>query len=262
MTSNKELKKLLKEVESFEQNIFDFGSYRFAYFIAKNQENSSHNEDTLFFNLSQNNLIMGVADGAGGHARGKDAAIIAGKAVIDFSSEKDLFDPLAVIENINNNILNLKVGAASTLALVVIYQDHLRCFSTGDSEIIFWNAHGREIYSNIPHSNTGYQIEAGLIKQEESLDDPERYQVNNMLGDLILRVESTTRMVFKKNQTLLIGSDGLFDNFTHRELSTLIGTGPLEASFEKLTELCRNPSKETWKKDDDISFIVVRKIQT
>ena len=145
--------------------------------------------------------------------------------------------------------------------MATIHQDNLRSFSVGDSEVIYWNGHGSELYSNIPQSEVGYRIEAGLLSQDESLDDPERYSVNNLLGDTSIRIEVASKMKIKKGHTILIGSDGLFDNLSHEELTELVGKGSFDKSFEELSSICIEQNIETWKKDDDISFVLVRKIK-
>ena len=156
--------------------------------------------------------------------------------------------------------MNLKVGAKSTLAMVYILNDDFRCFCAGDSEILYLNSVGSEVYTNIPHSLIGYQVEAGLIEQEASLDNPERYLVDNLLGDKAIRIEATTKMEMKKGHSLIVGTDGLFDNLSHRELASIVSKGSFEDGFMELFEYCSTQKSENWKKDDDISFIYLQKV--
>lgn len=262
MQSNN-LEILLHDKAGHESQIFDWNEYRIAVFLAKNKEKSTNNEDSLFVYGNESNLVFGVSDGAGGHPRGKDAAFIAASEVINFYKNKNInsIQEIEVIESINDKIIDLKAGARSTISMATIHQDNLRSFSVGDSEVIYWNGHGSELYSNIPQSEVGYRIEAGLLSQDESLDDPERYSVNNLLGDVSIRIEVASKMKIKKGHTILIGSDGLFDNLTHEELTEIAGKGTFDKSFEELSKICIEQNIETWKKDDDISFVLVRKIK-
>lgn len=263
MQSSDELNVFLYQVLDSQSKLVDWGDYRIGYFLAKNKNKSTGNEDALFIASEKDNLIFGVSDGAGGHPKGSEAAYLTGNLVMKaFQNKTDKeLNIINLIEKINDEILDMKVGAHCTLSLATISKDHLRSFSVGDSEIIYWNSFATEIYSNIPHSEVGYQIEAGVIEQEESLDAPDRYMVNNMLGDTSIRIEVASKMLIKKGHTLLIGSDGLFDNLSHEQLNLIVGKGVFEKSFEELVEICKKQNEETWKKDDDISFIMLRKIK-
>lgn len=244
-------------------NILELESYKIGYFINQSQEKSTYNEDVLFIANVGPRILMGVADGAGGHPKGKEAAYIVGENMVKAITEGDgsELNMISLIESINQKILALKAGAKTTLSVSLIDGEELYNYSVGDSEIVIWNRQGTEIYSNIPHSDIGYQIEAGVIDQKESLDNPDRYTVNNLLGDDIIRIEATSKMDVKKGHTLVIGSDGLFDNFSHEQLLDIVGTGTFEKSFERLVELCLTGPEKGWKKDDDVSFIVARKIK-
>lgn len=263
MLSN-EFSLLLSEVENHEYNFFDWNDYRIGYFISKNRGKSNHNEDCLFIEANEKQIVFGVSDGAGGHPRGKDAAKIAGEEVLKFFKTTPVGDVhmLEVLESINDKVLDLKVGARTTLAMGTIDGDNLRSFNVGDSEIIYWNSQGSEIYKSIPQSDVGYRIEAGLLSQDESLDDPERHSVNNLIGDVSIRIETASKMKIKKGHTILIGSDGIFDNLSHEQLTELVGKGSFEKSFEDLCQYCIVQDPLKWKKDDDISMVLIRKIKS
>lgn len=256
---------LVQLVESEEESsLFDWHHYRVGYFCTKNRSKSEKNEDSLYIIGGKKQLIAGISDGAGGHPKGAEAAAIAARRTLEYFKKHDIDDVkvMDLIEGINEEILALKVGAHTTFSLISIKNDFLRSYSVGDSETICWNAVSNSIYSNIPQTAIGYSIEAGHIEQEDSLDDPDRYIVDNMLGDPIVRVEVSSKIELKKGHTVLVGSDGLFDNLSHEELSHLIAKGSFENAFDELCNLCRQQAPETWKKDDDISFIAIRKVKS
>jgi serine/threonine protein phosphatase PrpC len=238
--------------------IMDIGDLRIGYFILRNkQKTTEENEDTLFISPKETSLILGVADGAGGHPRGRDASYQIGQ-YIQSAKDENMYE---MIDNINQEIISLKVGAKSTLALAKIIGKRTYFYSVGDSEIIYWNSHGTEIFSSIPHSMTGHKIRADVITQEDSLDDPDRYLVNHLMGDEFIRIESTTSIEMKKGHTFLIGTDGLFDNLSHDHLTKLISGGSFENSMEQIAVLCHEQDKKKWIKDDDIAFLLARKIK-
>ena len=200
MPSNPNLNIFLHAISDHKYEIVDWGDYRIGYFLAKNKEKSVTNEDTLFVITNDDGIVFGVSDGAGGHPKGSEAAFLTGEIIQQYFQKNSIKDAnmTGLIEQINDNIIDTKVGARCTLLFGSISQDLLRSYSIGDSEIIYWNSSGNEIYSNIPHSEVGYQIEAGVLKQKESLDAPDRYIVNNMLGDTSIRIEVASKMNIKK----------------------------------------------------------------
>ena len=246
-----------------ESGFFDWFDYRLFFFSRKNEEKSPFNEDVVFAQEAKNNFIFGVCDGVGGAPKGREAAQIAATGLIEALKEKDISHGffLNVLEKINKKILALKVGAGTTLCLGVLIQDEIRFFSIGDSEVYYTNNRGGLLYSNIAHSPVSYGVEAGLIGQEESLDDPSRNIVSNLLGDDILRFEVSSRIQMKKGHSILLGSDGLFDNFSRKKILSIISSGSFDESASQLSSLYSSSDLEDWRKDDDISFFYMRRIR-
>lgn len=257
-----EPKEIFLQPDDIQSELFDFDQYRIGYYIQKNLEKSSENEDSLFFYGDKNGIGLGVSDGVGGHPRGKDASRIASEGVMNYI-KNEKFQSLQYLDNlekVNMEIRDLKVGAKTTLTSAIIKDEEVRFYSIGDSEVLFCNTKGFLIYSNIPQSPVGYGVHGGYIDQEESLDDPERHLVNHLMGDEILRFEASSKIPFKKGHTLLLGSDGLFDNVEHQKLLDIVGGGSFEDAFDNLKQLCTNT--EDWRKDDDISFFIVRRVRS
>tara|TARA_B100001248_G_scaffold262372_1_gene257825 strand:+ start:1562 stop:2356 length:795 start_codon:yes stop_codon:yes gene_type:complete len=263
MPSNKE-NLLLKAVSDINHGILDTGLYRLGYYIAKNKEKSAINEDVLFCHIDKKGMVLGVSDGAGGHPRGADAAAIVGEEVL--SKAQDVlekgFNPLQLIEDINAKILALKAGAKTTLALITLYDDSFRAYSVGDSEVVFWNTQSTEVYTNVPDSTTGYRVQAGDLEQKEALDAPDRHIVYNMLGDKIYKTEVSSSIETKKGNTILVGTDGLFDNFSHEDLRQILSSGKFEEAFDAIVQICSSEGTQGLRKDDDIAFFLIRKIKS
>ena len=252
MQSKKSTKLLLSE-KTKDQMVLDISPYRAGLYLCQ-KEDGEMNEDASFIHIENALGFLGVADGAGGHALAHEASSAAAQV---FLEDKKL-EPYALIEKANEKVLSLNADAKTTLAFAELLESQVRFFSIGDSEILFLNSRADLIYSNIPQSTVGHKIEGGLVSQEDSLFEEERHIVHNLMGDEYIRIESTNKLPFKKGYTLVIGSDGLFDNISHEKIISTIGKGDFIKSFEALVELCE--SKEDWVKDDDISFIVLRKI--
>jgi serine/threonine protein phosphatase PrpC len=71
------------------------------------------------------------------------------------------------------------------------------------------------------------------------MHDEERHLVSNTIGTSDMRVEIGPRITMALHDTLLIASDGLFDNLLVEEIKDIIRTGQLPAVAEKLAQVCR-----------------------
>lgn len=252
----------LHNIDTSEKDIIDWNDYRIGYFIQKNQTEGSENQDTLFFIGKSDFCLFGVSDGAGGHPNGKEASYLVGENIFQYVRTKKADDVqlIRLIEEANNNVREKYPKAYTTLAFAALFDNELRSYSVGDSEIQYFNSSGATLYNNIPQSPVGYAVEAGYLSQEEALDHKDRNIVNNLLGDEHLRIEVASKVLLKKGYSVLVGSDGIFDNISHEELAEIIGRGSFDEGFKKLCYFCEEKG-ENWRKDDDISFVFLRKIR-
>lgn len=230
----------------------EIGEVKLGYYISPNLAGLK-NEDALIIKNKDGNIIAGVADGAGGYPSGE----IASKIVLEESC-KDLSESvLKRIDLANEAVRKETSGGKSTLALAKITDSEVRFTTVGDSEVLLWNSNGNLIYKSIPHSIVGHKVEAGVISQDESLEDPERNIVTFLLGDRHFSIQSSSQIFYKKGYACLIGTDGLFDNMTHTEIEELTKGRSFNNAFDALVESCQNRSDGNWFKDDDIAFIYI-----
>lgn len=248
---------LSNQVELY-QEVIELDSFKLGVFTLRNlHRHSETNEDSLFISKLEQRIRLGIADGAGGHPKGKEASFEVLDELKNISEES----LLTQIERANERVLQLKAGAKTTLSFCEIKEGRVSFHSIGDSEIIYWNAAGRELYSSMPHSPAGLKVEAGITSQEESLKDPERHIVHSLMGDEFVSINSTTSFELKKGHSLLIGSDGIFDNLSHESLGEKLAFGNFEESFKEVCDLCIKQDESSWLKYDDISFIFFRKVR-
>lgn len=262
MAESKNLELFLHNIEEDTQEIVDWGDYRVGYFIQRNKTKGDENQDTLFMMAKDDFCLFGVADGAGGHPHGMEASYLVGESIFQYfratkSSDVQL---ISLIESANNKVREKYPEAYTTLCFAALFGNELRSYSVGDSEVQYFNNQAQMIYNNIPQSPVGYAVEAGMMSQEEGLDHSDRYLVNNLVGDEHLRIEVASKVTLKKGYSVIVGSDGLFDNFSHETINELVGRGPFEEGFNELCKMCIERSDQ-WRKDDDVSFIVLRKIK-
>lgn len=258
MPSEKERKLIIAQQtkEAF-QEIYDFGDLRVGFFHAIDPtKDSSPNQDVIFARQQGSKVRLGVADGAGGHPLGDQAALCAAEQILE-PMDRSISEAFSAA---NQAVLDLKAGARSTLSVAEIDDSQVSFHSTGDSEILHWNQSGRLLFRSLSYSPTGFKLEAGLISPDGALKDPERHLVLSLIGDELVRWTSTNTVDLRKGHSLLIGSDGLFDNLSHSDLGGLLTGGSFEGAFQALVDLCLQRNPDYWLKQDDLSWIFARKM--
>lgn len=226
------------------------------------------NEDgALVAALDARTAVLCVADGAGGLRRGDLASSIAlerlAAALIDDRSEADLQSRvLSAFEDAHREILDLGIGAATTLAGVMIEDGRLRSFHAGDSRILVTGQRGRRKLVSLPHSPVAYAVEAGLMEEEEALTHDHLHVVSNLVGIDEARIDLSASIPLAPRDTVLIASDGLFDNFLLDEVVERIRSGDLERSVQELASETRQrmlgEGSDRPGKMDDLTILAFR----
>ena len=248
---------------------YDAGPGHIVFYTSASPDNKSANEDKLaIIPINQCSLVLMVADGAGGHSGGDFASAVAinlisksiANSVSDSSELRESI--LSGIEDANTAIMDRHPGAATTLSLVEIQNDMIRTYHAGDTEILVTGQRGRLKYQTLIHSPVGYAVEAGLLDEGDAIMHKDRHIVSNVLGytDMHITIGSPVRLA--PHDTLLIATDGLFDNLQKGEITDLIRKGPLDECAGKIIKMV---SKRMFEKDsekpskfDDMSFILFR----
>jgi PPM family protein phosphatase len=229
------------------------------------------NEDTAaLLSLDEHHGVLLVADGLGGRPGGELASRIAVEAIEwhvrkSFAGTGSLRD--AILEGIdaaNRQIMDLGIGAGTTLAVVELSGSTVRGYHVGDAEILACGQRGRIKYQTVSHSPTSYAVESGLLDQSEALDHADRHLVSNVIGDSCMRIEIGSTLGLASRDTLVVGTDGLFDNLHAREIVDIVRTGSLEDAANRLSGFClermREPRSGLPSKPDDLTFIIYRPV--
>jgi serine/threonine protein phosphatase PrpC len=91
----------------------------------------------------------------------------------------------------------------------------------------------------------------------------ERHVVSNIVGDPRMRIEMGPTLEMAARDTLLLASDGLFDNLTTGEVVSGMRTGRLASKLKNLTDLAlarmAEATKDLPSKPDDLSVIGIRR---
>lgn len=226
------------------------------------------NEDCLaVIPLNSTSGILAIADGLGGAPLGASASCLSVETI-----EKTLKQNagnlqlreiiLDSFEKANRNILEKGTGSATTLAVVELQGNEVRTYHVGDSKIVVCGQRGKIKINTVSHSPVEYAVEAGVLDENEAVLHDERHLVSNVVGshDMSITLGSTIKL--SDHDTLLIASDGLFDNLYMEEIIEIMRKGPLKAAASNLaeaaTERMKSDETEGPGHPDDLSFILYR----
>ena len=213
--------------------------------------------------------LLVVADGLGGQPGADQASGLTVRRLARILDEVRAGggDPVAAVlhglEEANQAVEALGVGAGTTLAAALLDGSEVRSFHVGDSTVLVVDERGATKLHTIPHSPIGYALEAGLVTEEEALRHPDRHIISNMVGSPEMRVDMGASLRLERGDTLLLASDGVTDNLYRVELIELVRSGSLERAAEELADLCRSrmadESGESPSKPDDATFLIYRR---
>jgi serine/threonine protein phosphatase PrpC len=212
--------------------------------------------------------VLVVADGMGGERAGSEAAARAVRAMrsaLEEAGREDWMLRTAImngIERANEAVLELGVGAGTTLAAVEVQDGTVRPYHVGDSTILLVGQRGKLKLQTIAHSPVGFAVEAGVLDESEAMHHEDRHFVSNMLGVADMRIEVGSARLLARRDTLLVASDGLSDNLHKDEIVERIRTGPLAVVAERLARDAHRrmaaPVEGEPSKPDDLTFVAFR----
>jgi serine/threonine protein phosphatase PrpC len=237
---------------------------------APDGNDSDVNEDSCaIIPYTEGSGIMVVADGAGGLPSGAKASGItvqAMRAALRAGLKKQIDLRTAVLDGIeraNREVLKLGVGAATTLAVAEVQGTKLRTYHVGDSQIMVIGHKGKVKLKTMSHSPVGYGVEAGLIEEQDAILHDELHLVSNLIGFPSMHIEIGTQVTLAPLDTIIVASDGLFDNLRSEEIADTCRSGQLLAISRKLVAACHsrmtNALEGEPSKPDDLTFIAFRR---
>ena len=242
-----------------------------AVFSVPSPDKQTPNEDAAtLIPVNGNTGILVVADGLGGERAGELASRAAVWEMIESIRQATTDEPslraaiLNGFENANRAVTDLGVGAATTMVVAEIQDRTVRPYHVGDSMILVCGQRGKVKLQTISHSPVGYALEAGFLDETEAMNHEQRHVVSNIIGSADMRIEVGSTIKLAPRDTLLLASDGLFDNLHSHEIVERIRKGPLEKVVRTLAEDCRRRMQgdrdDQPSKPDDLTFIAFRAV--
>lgn len=237
-------------------------------FSARNPLRRDHNEDgAAVISCGDASGVIAVADGLGGSSAGGQAAELALRCLVEYlgraSEPANLREAIIDgIEEANQRVQDIGVGAGTTVAVVEIQGNEIRPYHVGDSTILVVGQRGKLKLQTVPHSPVGYAVEAGVIGEAEAMHHAQRHIVSNVLGNPEMRIELGATLKLASRDTLIVASDGLSDNLHTDEILDCSRTGSLDTVGGRLVSRARarmdEPHPDHPSKPDDLTFVVFR----
>lgn len=240
-----------------------------AFLSARSPAKTTANEDCAVVIPTPGGVVLAVADGLGGMRAGEaassrvveDIAACVQTAVTEGGEIRAAI--LNGLETANQTIVEMAIGAATTVVVAEVQGETVRPYHVGDSVILLVGQRGRIKFQSISHSPVGYAVESGLLDEAEAMHHHDRHLVSNIIGSPSMRIEIGPTLPFAEHDTLLLASDGLADNLHTQEIIDSIKSGPLERAVERLAEWSRRrmltPEAGQPSHPDDLTFIVYRR---
>ena len=249
---------------------YQLGWGQVAVYTAAAPHRDTGNEDAaVVIPVDANRAVLAVADGLGGQPSGAEASELALRTLADRVIEEAGAPRVNLrtaildgIERANERVADLGVGAATTLAVVEIDGYVVRPYHVGDSMMLVVGQRGKVKLATVSHSPVGYAVEAGYLGEAEAIHHADRHLVSNIVGSPEMRIEVGRTLALRPRDTLVLATDGLFDNLHRHEIIEQVRKGPLPAVAETLAAAgrrrMREPEPGQPSQPDDLTFLLFR----
>jgi len=269
MTTEPELKSRIvcdADMDTVETMVFAGGEA--VVFSARSPGKDKNQDAAAILPFGPRGGVLAVADGLGGQPGAEHASRLAVESLAAALDNYALAGGrmrdaiLDGIEAANAAVLELGIGAGTTLAIAELSEDYVRAYNIGDSLVMSVGQRGRTKLQTIAHSPVGYALESGLLNEDEAFHHSERFYISNIVGDPAMHIDVGSPVTFSARDTVLVASDGLSDNFQVEEILEFIRKGTLTEVAQEMADRCRESmiaaDGERHGKPDDLTFLLYR----
>ncbi len=218
------------------------------------------NQDSLaIFQLENDDLVMLVSDGMGGHAAGEVASKIICETFKKTLSKKSTNlrnKVLDAIEKSNKEVRKLKVGAGATLTCCYIKKKGvIRFFNIGDSSQLLLGSRGKIKFRGVEHSPLGHGIEAGIIEDRVEQELVEDNIISNGVGFQKMRVEMSVGLEILEGDIVFLASDGVTGIMNEEKYVNLVTSGDFNDRVARIVQSFKEDESTI---QDDSTVILYR----
>jgi PPM family protein phosphatase len=207
---------------------------RFSIYQDSKKGGRKVNQDRMGYLYTRDSLLMVVADGMGGHARGEIASELTLQTIATLfqrHAKPMLADPAAFLEE---SILashrelhryraeNSLPEAPRTTVVACVIQKGLAVWAhAGDSRLYL--IRGPKIAARtVDHSRVHHLVSSGLITDEDAKDHPERNRIYNCVGAYLApTVEISPAIALHSGDVVLLCTDGLWGSLQDRKIADI-----------------------------------------
>lgn len=237
-------------------------NYSTAAFTHIGQRNENQDRYCVLTN-PDNDLLVIVADGMGGHKGGSFAS----QAIIDAASQLwSKFNSRQPIEKFLNDLVTVcqaavldkgqeqELSPLSTLAALYIYHNQTKAISihAGDSRIMQFSE-SEFITQTIDHSLAQLQVLQGKISQQEVASHPDQNKLISYIGGDTSPDAEITHWNLAKGKRFVVCSDGFWEIFSLADVLKLYQDSSSDAGSSNHSSLETAISKLFMEKLDELS---------
>lgn len=229
--------------------------------------NRSNNQDRCLVQGRRDAMLLVVADGMGGHARGEMAAQISVDSLgRRFLSQRGVIEePCRFLEHAMNHAHLEVVDAGrsqeprieprTTCVACLIQGDMAYWAHVGDSRLYLLRD-GAILTRTRDHTPVEELLQNGCIEEDAIRTHPLRNSVSRCLGGAPKLPEiSLDQVQLQADDILLLCSDGLWSALPESRLARLTNDADLETAINRLTD---EAEAESYPNSDNISLVAMR----
>jgi len=229
--------------------------------------NRSSNQDRCLVLEGSGRILLAVADGMGGHARGDLAAeTVVNSLSHSFLNQREaVAEPeqflkaaleIAHLETVEAGRTSTPPVEPRTTCVVCLVQGNQAWWAhVGDSRLYLLRA-GSLVTRTRDHTPVEELLQNGVIHEDELSTHPLRNSVSRCLGGALRFPKiSFDHAEMKPGDTLLLCSDGLWSALPEQKLLDMPASAELEFAVNELTE---EAEKTSYPHSDNISLVGLR----
>lgn len=236
----------------------DFAMYRFL----QNKGDKNEQQDSCDVFEKDGKILMVLADGLGGHNGGKIASKTlleeAQKEFHEDDAPKEMFEK--IVKNTKEKLKHLTqndktLNPKTTCVMSLIEDKNIHFAHIGDSRAYLFE--NKELmYRSKDHSVVQMLVGMGDITEEQMSSHPDKSKLLKSIGEDENADITYKNIICKDGFTILLCSDGLWENLSEHEIKECLFDFSFHESLEQMIKKIKSKNKKSL---DNISAVMYKK---